>query len=163
METVLFGAGCFWGVEAAFLELEGVQDAISGYAGGHTQNPTYQQVCTGTTDHAEVVMVNFDPQIVSFQRLLEHFFSIHDPTQLNRQGPDVGTQYRSAIYTSTPAQFEIARKYKESLENSKSFPRPIVTEIAPAPEFYRAEEYHQRYFEKHPDSACHIVVRPPKG
>lgn len=163
METALFGAGCFWGVEAAFLELEGVKDAVSGYAGGTTQNPTYQQVCTGQTSHAEVVLVTFDPQIVSFERLLEHFFSIHDPTQLNRQGPDVGTQYRSAIYFTTPEQQLTAQKYKESLEKSKAFPRPIVTEINSAPEFYRAEEYHQRYFEKHPDSACHIVVRPPKG
>lgn len=162
METVLFGAGCFWGVEAAFLELKGVQDAVSGYAGGTVPNPTYQQVCTGRTGHAEVVLVTFDPKIVSFQQLLEFFFQIHDPTQLNRQGPDTGTQYRTAIYTTTLPQFDEAQKYKESLEKSGKLQRPIVTEIKSAPEFYRAEEYHQRYFEKHPEAACHIVVPSSK-
>ena len=163
METVYFGAGCFWGVEAAFLELKGVQDAVSGYAGGTKENPTYQQVCTGQTGHAEVVKVDFDPATVSFQTLLEHFFNIHDATQLNRQGPDVGTQYRSAIYCTNEKQLEMAQKYKESLEKSGKFKRPIVTEIKTAPTFFRAEEYHQRYFEKHPDMACHIVVPAPKG
>jgi len=163
MEKVLFGAGCFWGVEAAFLEVKGVQDAVSGYAGGTKPNPTYQEVCTGRTGHAEVVEVTFDPKTVSFQQLLEFFFMIHDPTQLNRQGPDTGTQYRTAIYTTTPSQLDDAQKYKESLEKSKKFQQSIVTEIKPAPEFYRAEEYHQRYFEKHPNMACHIVVPSPKG
>lgn len=143
-----FGAGCFWGVEAAFLELEGVDDAVSGYSGGTMENPTYQAVCTDTTGHVEVVRVSYDPEAVSYEQLLERFWSIHDPTTLNRQGPDRGRQYRSVIFFHTPEQEAIAQSSKEAASSSGRFPRPVVTAIEPAAVFYAAEEYHQRYFEK---------------
>jgi peptide-methionine (S)-S-oxide reductase len=143
MEKATFGAGCFWGVEAEFRELKGATSTAVGYAGGHTVNPTYKDVCTDTTGHAEVVQVEFDPAQVRYEELLRMFWENHDPTQLNRQGPDVGTQYRSVIYFHSPEQEAAARKSKEELANSGKFRRPIVTEIVPAPEFYRAEEYHQ--------------------
>lgn len=152
-----FGAGCFWGVEAAFRQIPGVIDAVSGYAGGAIENPSYQQVCTGRTGHAEVVQVTYDPQKVRYAQLLDLFWRMHDPTTLNRQGPDVGTQYRSAIFYYTPEQAQEAREAKSALESSGKFKQPIVTEIEPATSFFPAEEYHQRYNEKHGVS-CHISV-----
>ncbi|HLY07219.1 MAG TPA: peptide-methionine (S)-S-oxide reductase MsrA [Rhizomicrobium sp.] len=154
MELATFGAGCFWGVESFFREVPGVIDAVSGYAGGHTQNPTYRDVCSDRTGHAEVVQVTFDPEKVSYDRLLDVFFQNHDPTQLNRQGPDVGTQYRSVIFTHSPEQERLARAKKEALAGR--FKRPIVTTIEPAPAFWPAEDYHQRYFEKNGLPSCHV-------
>ena len=145
-EKATFGAGCFWGIEAAFRKVDGVLEATSGYSGGRVKDPSYGDVCTGTTGHAEVVEVEYDPSKVSYEELLEVFWSSHDPTQLNRQGPDVGTQYRSAIFYHTPEQEATARASKEKAQ--ERFKKPVVTEITPASEFYRAEEYHQRYFEK---------------
>ena len=148
MEKATFGAGCFWGVEAAFRRVDGVVDAVVGYAGGTTRNPTYENVCTGQTGHAEVVEVTFDPGRVGYERLLEVFWADHDPTQLNRQGFDVGTQYRSAIFFHTPEQEEAAQASLDALQASKKVSGDIVTEISPASDFWRAEEYHQRYMEK---------------
>ncbi len=145
-EKAIFGAGCFWGVEAEFRKVEGVVEVASGYSGGHTENPTYGDVCSGATGHAEVIEVEYDPSKVSYEELLELFWKEHDPTQLNRQGPDVGTQYRSAIFFTTPEQETAAHASKEKAQ--ERFKKPIVTEIKSASEFYRAEEYHQRYFEK---------------
>ena len=143
-----FAAGCFWGVEATFRRVEGVVDTAVGYSGGHLENPTYEDVCTGKTGHAEVVQVIYDPKEVSYERLLEVFWGCHDPTTRNRQGPDVGTQYRSAIFYHTPEQRATAERSKAAQQRSGRFKRPIVTEITPASTFYRAEEYHQRYLEK---------------
>jgi peptide-methionine (S)-S-oxide reductase len=154
MEQATFGAGCFWGVESFFREVPGVEDAIVGYAGGNTQNPTYREVCTDKTGHAEVVQVTYDPAKVSYDKLLDVFFQNHDPTQLNRQGPDVGTQYRSVVFYQSPGQEHAARAKKEEL--APRFKRPIVTSIEPAPAFWRAEEYHQRYNEKNGLPSCHI-------
>jgi peptide-methionine (S)-S-oxide reductase len=145
-EKAIFGAGCFWGVEAEFRKVEGVVEVASGYSGGHTENPTYGDVCSGATGHAEVIEVEYDPSKVSYKELLELFWKEHDPTQLNRQGLDVGTQYRSVIFFVTPEQETAAHASKEKAQ--ERFNKPIVTEIRPASEFYRAEEYHQRYFEK---------------
>jgi peptide-methionine (S)-S-oxide reductase len=156
MEIATFGAGCFWGIEAAFRQVPGVTDAVVGYAGGHTANPTYKDVCTDGTGHAEVVQVTFDPEQLSYEKLLEVFWKIHDPTQLNRQGPDFGTQYRSAIFFHSPEQEAVARKSKEQAQASGRFRRPIVTAITPASTFYRAEEYHQRYLEKRGAASCHF-------
>ena len=148
MEKVMFGAGCFWGVEAEFRAVPGVVDAMVGFSGGHTVNPSYSDVCTGATGHAEVCQVTFDPAIVSFERLLDVFWEIHDPTQRDRQGPDRGSQYRSAIYCDSPDQLAAALASKAALEASRRFGRPIVTEIERAGPFYPAEDYHQRYVEK---------------
>ncbi len=156
MEKATFGAGCFWGVEDAFRQLKGVKATAVGYAGGHFENPTYQDVCSGRTGHAEVVEVQFDPAEVSYDELLNVFWENHDPTTLNRQGPDVGEQYRSAIFYHTPEQEAAARAAKEALEQSGRHRRAIVTEITPATTFYRAEEYHQQYFQKRGISHCHI-------
>src|SRR5687768_11248280 len=157
METAMFGAGCFWGVEAAFRQVPGVKSTQVGYAGGQTQNPTYKDVCTDETGHAEVVLVEYDPQLASYQQLLDVFWNCHNPTTLNRQGPDVGTQYRSAIFFYTPEQEAVARASKEKLEQSGRWRVPIVTEITPASDFYPAEEYHQRYLEKRGISGhCHM-------
>jgi len=156
MEKATFGAGCFWGVEAAFQEIEGVTSTAVGYSGGRLANPTYQDVCSGRTGHAEVVQVEYDPARVSYDRLLDVFWDNHDPTTLNRQGPDVGEQYRSAIFFHTPEQEAAARASKARLERSGRFRRPIVTEITPASEFWRAEEYHQRYLEKRGLAHCTI-------
>ncbi len=155
-QIATFGAGCFWGVEADFRDVQGVVDAAVGYAGGTLDNPTYRDVCTDSTGHAEVVQVTFDPAQVSYEKLLEMFFKLHDPTTLNSQGPDFGTQYRSVVFFHTPEQEVAARAAKEKLQKSGRFARPIVTEIAPASKFYRAEEYHQRYLEKRGLRACHI-------
>ena len=148
-EKAMFGAGCFWGVEAAFRGVSGVSDVASGYAGGSTQNPSYEEVCGGTTGHAEVVEVEFDPEQTSFDQLLEVFWNTHDPTTQDRQGPDVGSQYRSAVFFHSPEQRAAAEASVQRLTKAGRFPNPIVTEITSAPQFYRAEEYHQRYFEKH--------------
>ena len=155
-EKATFAAGCFWGIEAKFRMIPGVKDAVVGYSGGHTANPTYKDVCTDETGHAEVVEVTFDPALVSYEKLLEAFWMMHDPTQMNRQGPDVGTQYRSAIFFHTPEQEAAAKKSKTGLEASGRFRRPIATEITPAGPFYRAEEYHQRYLEKRGAASCHF-------
>ncbi len=156
MKKATFGAGCFWGVELAFRQVDGVSDVAVGYAGGAYPDPTYRDVCTGRTGHAEVVEVDYDPGKVSFEKLLDVFWSIHDPTTPNRQGPDVGTQYRSAIFTHDPEQETQARASKSAADASGRFRRPIVTEITPASTFYRAEEYHQRYLEKHGRAGCSI-------
>ena len=148
MKKATFAAGCFWGVEAAFRKLEGVISTSVGYIGGTKENPTYKEVCTGQTGHAEAVEVEYDPEIVSYNDLLNLLWKIHDPTTLNRQGPDVGTQYRSGIFFHSPGQEAAARASKEELQASGRFPNPIVTEISPAPTYYPAEDYHQQYFEK---------------
>jgi len=155
-QKATFAAGCFWGVEAAFKNVPGVVSTVVGYTGGHKENPTYRQVCSGRTGHAEAVQVRYDPTKVSYEQLLEVFWGIHDPTTLNRQGPDVGSQYRSAIFYHNERQRAAAEALKKRLEKSGTFNRPIVTEIVPAPKFYRAEEYHQRYFEKQGGAACHL-------
>jgi peptide-methionine (S)-S-oxide reductase len=156
MEKATFGAGCFWGVEYAFRHVKGVMDAAVGYMGGTLENPTYKDLCTDGTGHAEVVHVEFDPNVVSYEELLEIFWKIHDPTQMNRQGPDSGTQYRSVIFYHSEEQQTKAAESKNKLKNSGAFNKPIATEIAPASTFYRAEEYHQRYFEKHGRQGCGI-------
>ena len=156
MEKATFGAGCFWGVEAAFRQVEGVVSTAVGYMGGSLKNPTYKDVCTDTTGHAEAVEVTYDPAKVSYEELLKVFWQIHDPTTLNRQGPDVGTQYRSAIFFHGGEQEAAARASKEKLEKSGAYKRPIVTEIVPAGEFWQAEEYHQQYLEKRGLSHCAI-------
>lgn len=155
-EKATFGAGCFWGVEVAFRQVPGVIDATVGYLGGTMENPTYKDVCTGRTSHAEVVQVEYDPQRVKYETLLDTFWKSHDPTQLNRQGPDVGTQYRSAIFYHTDAQREAAEASKARLEQERRFERPIVTQITEASTFYRAEDYHQRYLEKRGLAHCHV-------
>ncbi len=155
-EIATFGAGCFWGVEAAFRQVPGVLDAVVGYSGGKTENPTYKEVCTDRTGHAEVVQVTFDPALVSYEKLLDAFWKMHDPTQVNRQGPDFGTQYRTAIFFHSPEQEAIAKKAKAALDAPGKFRRPIATEITPAGPFYRGEEYHQRYLEKRGAASCHF-------
>jgi peptide-methionine (S)-S-oxide reductase len=153
-----FGAGCFWGVESFFREVPGVIDAVAGYSGGFTDNPTYKQVCSDTTGHAEVVQVTYDPVRVSYDKLLDVFFANHDPTTLNRQGPDYGTQYRSVVFAHTPQQQEQADAKKAALNKSGRFKKPIVTAIEPFRNFFRAEEYHQRYFEKNGLPSCHVKM-----
>jgi peptide-methionine (S)-S-oxide reductase len=147
-KIAVFGAGCFWGVESAFRAVEGVVNVASGYAGGTVPNPGYRTVCGGKTGHAEVVQVEYDPARVSYEQLLEVFWNIHDPTTLNRQGPDVGTQYRSVIFYSDEHERKAAEESKRRLDESGKLGRPVVTQIVPAAEFYRAEEYHQRYYER---------------
>lgn len=155
MALASFGAGCFWGVESAFRKVQGIKECTVGYMGGNTPNPTYHQVCRGDTGHAEVVQVEYDPALLSYEELLKIFWKIHDPTTLNRQGPDRGTQYRSVIFYYTPEQHATALAVKNSL--TTTFTQPIVTAIEPAGSFYRAEEYHQRYFEKQgKESSCRI-------
>ncbi|HEY0105475.1 MAG TPA: peptide-methionine (S)-S-oxide reductase MsrA [Rhizomicrobium sp.] len=155
MEKALFGAGCFWGVEQFFREVPGVIGAVSGYAGGKTANPTYRQVCSGATGHAEVVQVTFDPAQLGYGKLVDLFFKMHNPTQLNYQGPDRGTQYRSAIFAASPAQARIARDKIAALTAAGTFKKPIATTVEDAPTFWPAEDHHQRYFEKHGGS-CHV-------
>ena len=156
IEKATFGAGCFWGVEELFRKVPGVKSATSGYAGGRTENPTYQEVCSHTTGHAEVVEVGFDPAEVGYETLLDIFWNNHDPTTPNRQGPDVGDQYRSVVFYHSPEQKAAAEAKKAELDKSGRFQRPIVTQIEPAPAFYRAEEYHQQYLRKHGRTHCAI-------
>jgi peptide-methionine (S)-S-oxide reductase len=156
MAKATFAAGCFWGVEDAFRQVKGVSSTTVGYTGGHTKNPTYKQVCTDTTGHAEAVEVEFDPNQVSYRELLALFFQSHDPTTLNRQGPDYGAQYRSAIFYHDAQQEAEAREAKAALEKAGVLKRPIVTQIVPASDFYRAEDYHQQYFEKQGIRSCHL-------
>ena len=154
MATATFGAGCFWGVEAAFRKTEGVLDTAVGYMGGTLENPTYEEVCADRTGHTQVVQVNYDPSGIAYQGLLEVFWRIHDPTQFNRQGPDVGAQYRSVIFYHSPEQEQAARASKQALETSGRHDRPVATAIEPAATFWRAEEYHQRYLERCPGGVC---------
>lgn len=156
MALATFGAGCFWGVEAKFQQLPGVLETAVGYEGGSTEEPSYRDVCTDLTGHAEVVQLNYDPDQVSYDQLLELFFELHDPTQLNRQGPDWGTQYRSVIFFHSPQQEAAARAFLDRLTAEKRFPRPIVTQVVAAQTFWRAEEYHQKYLQKRGAVSCHI-------
>lgn len=156
-ETATFGAGCFWGIEETFRRVPGVVETAVGFMGGTLPNPTYEDVCTGRTGHTEVVQVTYDPEKVSYRDLLNVFWNAHDPTTLNRQGPDIGTQYRSVIFYHTPEQEAAARESKEEMGRSKRFRRPIVTAIQPAGEFWRAEEYHQQYFAKRGGGHCRTV------
>lgn len=162
VDTATFGTGCFWCTEAIFEELNGVLKVISGYSGGHVDNPGYKQVVTGETGHAECVQVQFEPEKISYDELLEVFFQVHDPTSLNRQGADVGTQYRSVIFYHNEEQKNKAEYYKEKLNQSGAFPKPIVTEVAKADAFYIAEDYHQEYYENNKNSNpyCSVVIRP---
>ena len=161
LEVATFGSGCFWCTEAVFQQLRGVQSVISGYSGGEQANPTYHQVCTGTTGHAEVVQITYDPQVVSFQELLKVFWQTHDPTTLNRQGNDVGPQYRSVVLYHSAEQREIAEHYKRKLNESGAFGSPVVTEISHFIEFYPAENYHQNYYDENPRQPyCMAVIRP---
>ena len=159
-ELATLGGGCFWCVEAVYQELNGVMKVESGYAGGHVRNPTYQEVCTGTTGHAEVAQITFDPAIISFEEILEVFFTVHDPTTLNRQGNDVGTQYRSVIYYHSPEQKKIAEAAKQAA--AELWPDPVVTEIAPLDKFYKAETYHQNYYKDNPYQPYCVYVVGPK-
>lgn len=160
-EVATLGGGCFWCLEAVYDQLRGVEDVVSGYSGGHVPNPTYEQVCTGTTGHAEVVQVTFDPQVISFREILQVFFAIHDPTTLNRQGADVGTQYRSAIFYHSPEQKAIAEQMIAELNAARLWPQPIVTEVTPFTAFYPAEAYHQEYFARNPGQGyCAFVIAP---
>ncbi len=156
MEKATFAAGCFWGVEAAFRQIEGVTDAVAGYTGGTVDDPTYKMVCSDRTGHAEAVEVTYDPDVVSYEDLLDAFWRVHDPTQLNRQGPDVGTQYRSAVFYHTPEQQAAAEALKQRLAESGTYRHPIVTQIVPAVTFWRAEDYHQRYLEKRGLAHCSV-------
>lgn len=156
VQIAIFAAGCFWGVEYKFSQVKGVVDTTVGYTGGHYENPTYSDVCSNDTGHAEAVQVEFDPKRASYEKLLEIFWSLHDPTQYHRQGPDVGSQYRSAIFYRNEEQRKAALKSKEALEKSKKYSKPIVTEIVPASKFYPAEEYHQKYWMKNKNFVCHV-------
>lgn len=161
MDTITFGAGCFWCVEAIFSDLNGVEKVVSGYAGGSVKNPSYKEVCTGNTGHAEVCQVTYNPEIITYQELLEVFWQVHDPTTLNRQGGDVGTQYRSAIFYHNEEQRKVAEEFKATLNQEKVYPDPIVTEITAFTNFYPAEDYHQDYFELNGENPyCKAVVRP---
>jgi peptide-methionine (S)-S-oxide reductase len=160
-ERATFGGGCFWCIEAAFEEIAGVESVVSGYAGGHTEDPSYREVCAGTTGHAEVVQLAYDPETISYEELLEIFFTIHDPTQLNRQGPDVGTQYRSIVLYHGEEQRELAAAYIDALDEDGGYDDEVVTELARLEAFYRAEEKHQNYFEKNPrDAYCNMHAKP---
>lgn len=161
MRIATFGGGCFWCIEAAMNMLNGVNKAISGYSGGEIKNPTYQQICQGSSGHAEVIQVEFDPQVISFEQLLVFFFQLHDPTQLNRQGNDIGTQYRSVIFYHDAEQQELALKQISDLENLHIWPQPIVTEVSPLGDFYPAEDYHQNYANENKEQPyCTFVVTP---
>lgn len=156
-----FGAGCFWCTEAVFLDVKGVKKVVSGYSGGKVKNPSYREVCTGSTGHAEVTQITYDPKIISYQDLLEIFWNTHDPTTLNKQGADVGTQYRSAIFYKTEEEKAIAEAYKKQLDDSHVFKSSIVTEISPLVNFYEAEDYHQNYYDLNPNQGyCQYVIRP---
>ena len=160
-ELTTLGGGCFWCLEAVYNQLEGVLDVVSGYAGGHVPNPDYKSVCNGTTGHAEVVQVEFDPEVITFKEILEVFFTIHDPTTLNRQGADVGTQYRSEIFCHSDEQKNIAEQVIAEIEAAQIWPNPIVTEVTALEIFYPAEDYHQEYFQRNPyQGYCQVVVAP---
>jgi peptide-methionine (S)-S-oxide reductase len=160
-DTATLGAGCFWCVEAVFQRLNGVKKVISGYTGGHVKNPTYREVCTGTTGHAEVCQIIYDPAVISFDEILKAFWLSHDPTTLNRQGNDIGTQYRSAVFYHNETQKQLAERYKKELDASGAFSAPIVTEISPSTEFYVAEDYHQNYYNQNGDEPyCRFVIQP---
>lgn len=160
-EVATFGAGCFWCVDTLFRELRGVTSVVSGYAGGKMANPTYEQVCSGMTGHAEVVQITFDPQQISYRDLLDVFFTVHDPTTLNRQGADVGVQYRSVIFVHSPEQREIAERTIAEISAQKLWSDPIVTQVVDAPEFYPAEDYHQDYYTNNPNQGyCRMVIAP---
>ena len=160
MEQATFGAGCFWCVEAVFQNLKGVEKVVSGYAGGRIKNPTYKEVCSGLTGHAEVIAITFDPAVITYEELLEIFWKTHDSTTLNRQGNDVGTQYRSGIYYHSDEQKQLAEEYKQKLNDNHAFPNPVVTEIVAAPEFYPAENYHQNYYNLNGSQPyCQFVVK----
>lgn len=161
METAVFGGGCFWCVEAVFQELKGVSRVESGYSGGHVKNPSYREVTTGKTGHAEVVKITYDPEEVSYEKLLSVFFKTHDPTTLNRQGADVGPQYRSVIFYNTENQKEVAERIIEKLNQENVYPDPIVTEVSPLKNYYEAEDYHQDYYDENPNKAyCTFVIQP---
>lgn len=161
VESATVGGGCFWCVEAAFKSIEGVESVVPGYSGGETDDPSYRAVCSGNTGHAEVVQVQFDPEIIEFAEILEVFFAVHDPTTLNRQGPDVGSQYRSIILYHTKEQKEIAEAVIDELEESGVYDQPIVTEVVRLEEFYEAESYHHDYYEKNPNAAyCRVNIKP---
>lgn len=161
LKTATFGAGCFWCTEAVFLNVNGVTKVVSGYSGGKVKDPTYREVCTGLTGHAEVTQITYDPKKVSFEDLLEVFWNTHDPTTLNRQGADEGTQYRSAVFYNDDEQKKIAEQYKKQLEASHVYKNPIVTEISPLTNFYPAEDYHQNYYALNPNQGyCQFVIRP---
>jgi peptide-methionine (S)-S-oxide reductase len=161
LETATLGAGCFWCIEAVFDDLKGVGDVVSGYSGGKRENPTYQQVCTGATGHAEVVQIKFNPQEISFRDILRVFFTVHDPTTLNRQGADIGTQYRSAIFYHSPEQKRVAHEVIEEITGERLYDNPIVTEVTEFTDFYPAEDYHQEYFANNPTQPyCAAVVAP---
>ena len=160
-ELATFGAGCFWCVEAIFSDLKGVESVVSGYSGGDVQDPTYEQVCSGNTGHAEVIQIKFDPDIISYTDLLQVFWETHDPTTLNRQGNDVGTQYRSVIFYHSEIQKKLAEQYKKQLNDGNTWSKPIVTEIKPFTKFYKAEGYHQDYFTLNPNKPyCSLVIAP---
>ena len=161
-QTIVLGGGCFWCTEAVFKEVRGITDVESGYSNGQASNPTYEQVCSGTTGHAEVVKLTWDPAEISLRQILEIFFVVHDPTQLDRQGNDVGTQYRSGIYTTTPAQKEEADAMIRQMSQEKLFGKPIVTEVAPLANYHPAEAYHQDFFEKNPHQGYCLAVAAPK-
>lgn len=161
LETATLGAGCFWCVEAVFDDLKGVEDVVSGYSNGHTQNPTYREVCSGDTGHAEVTQIKFDPEVISYRDILKVFFAVHDPTTLNRQGGDIGTQYRSAIFYHSPEQEKTAREVIDELNAEHIWDSPIVTEVAPVANYFPAEDYHQEYFANNPNQPyCMAVVAP---
>jgi len=161
LQTTTLGAGCFWCIEAVFQNLKGVESVVSGYTGGHVENPTYEQICTGTTGHAEVAQITFDPEVISFEDVLYVFWRTHDPTTLNRQGGDVGTQYRSAIFYDNEEQKGVAEKSKTNADESDLWPEPIVTEISQLGKFYNAEEYHQDYYKLNPNQPyCRLVIDP---
>lgn len=161
LEAVTLGAGCFWCIEAIFDSLKGVEDVISGYSGGSTENPTYQEVCTGSTGHAEVIQIRFDSEKISFSEILRVFFAVHDPTTLNKQGGDIGTQYRSAIFFHSEEQKQIAERVMKEIDDANIWENPIVTEISPFKKFYAAEDYHQEYFMKNPNQPyCAAVIAP---
>ena len=160
-QTITLGGGCFWCLEAVYDELKGVTDVVSGYAGGKIPRPSYELICTGTTGHAEVTQITFDPAQVTLRQILQVFFTIHDPTTLNRQGADVGTQYRSVIFYHTPEQKQVAQQVITELQAEKIWSAPIVTELSPLPEFYPAEDYHQEYYARNPEQAyCQFVIAP---
>lgn len=159
-QKATFAAGCFWGVESAFNTVDGVVDTDVGYIGGSTENPTYKQVCSDRTGHAEAIEITFDPDVISYRELVELFWRLHDPTQVNRQGPDHGSQYRSAIFVHSPEQKEIAEQSKVELAASGKWKKPIATQVVPAGTFWRAEEYHQDYFEKNGGPVCHFFSEP---